>query len=74
MGNIRQEDAAFELQPWLPFCGYRQLLFAADVFRFLSVKIDVFATEQDSLEQVDVVLLSVSSCPRPSLGGRMNIN
>lgn len=54
--HIGQEYAALELQTWLALGCDRKLFLATHVFRFLFARIDIFAANQDPLEEVDVVL------------------
>ena len=56
MCDIGQENSSLELQFRLAFGGDRELFFAAHIFALLLVQIDILATKQYSLKQIDVVL------------------
>lgn len=49
-------NATLKLQPWFSFHSSSWFIFADNQFRFLLVRIDIFAAEKDTFEKVDVVL------------------
>lgn len=57
IGHIGHEDPAFQLKTrFSPDCG-RRLILANNKFRLLLIRVDLFATNEDSFKEINVVLI-----------------